>query len=103
MWIAAEEWAMRVQKRDAARIRFEHGYNGNIVAVDGTWHRKCFVEDVSRTGAKVTVVGPLEGLTLDEFFLVFGGRGGAYRRCQMRWFKGETMGLRFLRSGERTS
>lgn len=91
---------MRIQKREAPRIRFENGYNGNIVGVDGTWHRKCFVEDVSQTGAKVTVLGPLEGLILDEFFLVLGGRGGAYRRCQMRWFKGDTMGLRFLKPGK---
>jgi hypothetical protein len=87
---------MRIQKRNATRIRFENGYNGNIVGVDGTWHRKCFVKDVSDKGAKVTVVGALDGLALDEFFLVFGGRGGAYRRCEMRWFKGDTMGLRFL-------
>ncbi len=93
---------MAVQRRGAARIRFENGYHANIVSVDGTWHRKCFVEDVSQTGAKLTVEGPLEGLTLDEFFLVIGGRGGAYRRCQMRWFNGDTMGLRFLRSNEST-
>jgi len=91
---------MRVQKRDAARVRFENGYHANIVGVDGTWHRKCFVEDVSQTGAKVTVMGPLDGLMLDEFFLVLGGRGGAYRRCQMKWFSGDTIGLRFLRAGE---
>jgi hypothetical protein len=92
---------MGVQRRQASRVRFESGYNGNIVSVDGTWHRKCFVEDVSQTGAKVTVIGPLEGLELDEFFLVLGGRGGAYRRCQMKWFSGDTMGLRFLKPGER--
>ncbi len=92
---------MRVQKREASRVRFENGFDANIMGVDGTWHRKCFVEDVSQTGAKVTVVGPVEGLTLDEFFLVLGGRGAAFRRCQLKWFSGETMGLRFLKPGER--
>jgi len=40
------------------------------MAIDGTWQRPCTMEDVSDTGAKLTVESSIEGLPLKEFFLV---------------------------------
>ena len=42
-----------------------------MMAIDGTWRRPCTLEDVSETGARLTVDGSIEGLPLKEFFLLF--------------------------------
>jgi hypothetical protein len=71
------------------------GYPARIMAIDGTWFRDCHLEDVSQTGAKISVTGTVQGLNLTEFFLVLSPIGSAHRRCSMIWLKGEEMGLRF--------
>ena len=50
-------------------------YPGGL-AIDGTWRRPCTVEDVSDTGAKLTVDGSIEGLNLKDSFC-------CYRRWEM--------------------
>ena len=40
-----------------------------MVAVDGTWHRKCTLLDISSTGARLMVEESFDGLNLKEFFL----------------------------------
>jgi hypothetical protein len=87
---------MGMQKRKTNRVRFEMGYRARIMAIDGTWHRDCFIEDISKTGAKVVVSGTVEGLNLTEFFLVLSQTGSSYRRCEMKWLTGDTIGLWFL-------
>ena len=67
------------------------------MAIDGTWGRNCSMEDASDTGAKLTVEGSLEGLHLNEFFLVLSSTGLAYRRCQMVWLNGDKIGVTFLK------
>src|ERR1700722_10159963 len=91
---------MGLQKRKTDRVRFVMGYPARIMAIDGTWHRDCFIEDISQTGAKVAISGIIEGLNLTEFFLVLSQTGHAHRRCQMKWLTGDTMGLRFLLPGD---
>ena len=86
---------MGMQKTRDPRVRFDMGYPARIVAIDGTWFRDCYMEDVSQTGPKVTVSGTLAGLNVSEFFLALSRTGNAYRKCQMVWLKGETMGVRF--------
>jgi hypothetical protein len=86
---------MAMQKNRASRVRFDMGYRARIMAIDGTWFRDCHLEDVSQTGAKISVTGTVEGLNLGEFFLVLSHTGTAHRRCRMIWIKGEEMGLRF--------
>ena len=54
-----------------------------MMAIDGTWRRPCTMEDVSETGARLTVEGSIEGLALKEFFLLLSTMGKAYRRCQL--------------------
>jgi len=68
-----------------------------MMAIDGTWRRSCKMEDVSSTGAKLTVEGSIEGLKLTDFFLVLSSTGLAYRRCGLAWIKGGQLGVSFMR------
>jgi hypothetical protein len=86
---------MADQRRSEKRVHFEVSAPAAIMAIDGTWRRNCFIEDVSQTGAKISVPDSVQGLSLREFFLVLGMRGTAYRRCEMVWLNGGLMGVRF--------
>jgi hypothetical protein len=68
-----------------------------MMAIDGTWRRSCIMEDVSSTGAKLTVVGSIEGLKLTEFFPVLSSIGLAYRRCGLASINGDQLGVSFMR------
>jgi hypothetical protein len=57
------------------------------MAIDGTWRRDSIMEDVSETGAKLTLEGSIEGLQIKEFFLLLSSTGLAYRRCELAWIK----------------
>ena len=92
---------IQMEKRKAHRVLFERGFAANMMAIDGTWQRPCTVEDVSETGARLTVDGPIEGLVLKEFFLLLSTMGKAYRRCQLAWVNGDQVGVHFLKSGDK--
>jgi len=72
-----------------------------MMGIDGTWRRDCSMEDVSETGAKLTVEGSVEGLHLKEFFLLLSSTGLAYRRCELERVNGTEIDVRFLASGKR--
>jgi hypothetical protein len=74
-----------------------------MMAIDGTWRRPCTLEDVSETGARLTVDGSIEGLPLKEFFLLLSTVGNAYRRCQLAWVNGDQVGVFFLRAKRKKS
>jgi hypothetical protein len=59
------------------------------------------MEDVSETGAKLTVDGSVEGLHLKEFFLLLSSTGLAYRRCELSWVNGDQIGVNFLKQATR--
>ena len=59
-----------MEQRKAHRVVFERGFAANMMAIDGTWQRPCTMQDVSETGARLSVGGSIEGLPLKEFFLV---------------------------------
>jgi hypothetical protein len=84
------------EKRDSPRVKFERGYSAYMMAIDGTWRRQCIVHDVSATGAKLTIEGSIDGLTIKEFFLLLSSTGLAYRRCELAWVNGEQIGVTFL-------
>lgn len=88
---------MRVDKREARRVAFEHGYPAHMMAIDGTWRRGCTLNNVSETGAQLTVDTSIEGLSLKEFFLLLSSTGLAYRRCELAWVNGEQLGVNFLK------
>ena len=59
------------------------------------------MEDISETGAKLTVEGSVEGLHLKEFFLLLSSTGLAYRRCELAWVNGDQIGVNFLKPGDK--
>jgi len=100
---------MVAERNKDGRVVFERGIRAQMMAIDGTWRRPCQLEDVSEAGAKLTVVGAVEGLNLKEFFLLLSSTGLAYRRCELSWVNGDQIGVSFLRNdkkkkpGSRTS
>jgi hypothetical protein len=89
-----------MEHRKAHRVVFERGFAANMMAIDGTWQRPCKMQDVSETGAKLTVDGSIEGLPLKEFFLVLSTMGKAYRRCQLAWVNGDQVGVSFIKASD---
>lgn len=83
--------------RKSERIEFERGIGVHMMGIDGTWRRDCTMHDVSNTGARLTVKGPIEGLDLKEFFLLLSSTGLAYRRCRMVRLAGDQIGVEFLK------
>ena len=92
---------MVAERRTGERVIFERGFSAHMMGVDGTWRRECIMEDVSETGAKLTVEGSVEGLHLKEFFLLLSSTGLAYRRCELAWVNGDQIGVNFLRTGDK--
>lgn len=88
---------MATERRKGERVTFERGFPAHMMGIDGTWRRNCLVEDISETGAKMTVEGSVEGLNLKEFFLLLSSTGLAYRRCELSWVNGEQIGVGFLK------
>jgi len=84
------------EKRKHGRVEFSKGIDVSIVAIDGTWRRACKMWDASASGAKLTVLGSIEGLPLKEFFLLLASPGLAFRRCELAWVNGDQLGVRFL-------
>ena len=87
------------ENRKKIRVEFSHVVSAQMMSIDGTWRRDCTLEDVSDTGAKLTVNGSIEGLHLKEFFLLLSSTGLAYRRCALVWVNGDKLGVSFLRQG----
>ena len=67
------------------------------MAIDGTWRRDCIMQDVSETGARLSVSDSIEGLKLKEFFLLLSSTGLTYRRCELAWVNGEEIGAKSSR------
>ena len=88
---------MATERRKGERITFEHGIGAHMMGIDGTWRRDCTMEDISETGAKLTVEGSVEGLHLKEFFLLLSSTGLAYRRCELAWVNGHEIGANFVK------
>jgi hypothetical protein len=92
---------MVLERRKGERVTFERGIVAHMMGIDGTWRRNCTMEDVSETGAKLTVEGSVEGLHLKEFFLLLSSTGLTYRRCELSWVNGDQIGVTFLKQGDR--
>ena len=87
---------MRGENRRASRVRFDHTHRVNLLAVDGTWRRSCFLLDASASGAKLEIDGPADVLQSKEFFLVLSSTGLAFRRCEMVRVDGSQIGGRYI-------
>ncbi len=82
--------------RKADRVQFQRAFQANLMGVDGTWRRGCNLVDVSSTGARLEIDGTIDVLKAKEFFLVLSSTGLAFRRCELIWVDGATVGIRFL-------
>src|ERR1700748_797147 len=89
------------ERRKGDRVTFERGILAQMMGIDGTWRRECVMEDVSETGAKLTVDGSVEGLHLKEFFLLLSSTGLAYRRRELSWVNGDQIRVNFWKQGEK--
>ena len=87
---------MGTERRKGERVTFERGIAAHMMGIDGTWRRDCKMEDVSESGAKLTVEGSVEGLHLKEFFLLLSSTGLAYRRCELVRVNGAEINVQFL-------
>ena len=92
---------MVTERRKGERVVFERGIDAHMMGIDGTWRRDCKMEDVSETGAKLTVEGSVVGLHLKEFFLLLSSTGLAYRRCELAWVNGDQSGVNFLKQADK--
>ena len=92
---------MSTERRKGDRVIFERGIDAHMMGIDGTWRRECKMEDVSESGAKLTVDGSVEGLHLKEFFLLLSSTGLAYRRCELSWVNGDQIGVTVIKQGEK--
>ena len=54
------------------------------------------MQDVSETGARLSVSDSIEGLKLKEFFLLLSSTGLTYRRCELAWVNREEIGAKFV-------
>ena len=82
--------------RKSERVHMEHRHEVNLMGVDGTWRRKCFLLDVSVSGARLEVEGTLDVLQAGEFFLLLSSTGLAFRRCELVRIDGTNVGVRFV-------
>jgi len=81
---------LKVKRREVRRRRHQSAW---ITLEDGTANCKCQVEDVSQSGAKITVDTVVEVGT--RFDIAFVPRAAA-RRCEVVWRRGNKLGLRFI-------
>jgi hypothetical protein len=81
--------------RKSDRVSFSRGLGAQMVAVDGTWHRKCTLLDISSTGARLQVDESFDGLNLKEFFLQLSTHGLVFRRCGLIRVNGSEIGVSF--------
>ena len=89
------------KEQEDRRVTFEHPLPAQMMAIDGTWRRACTLKEVSDVGATLQVETSIEGLTLNEFFLLLSSTGLAYRRCQLERVNGEELQVSFIRQKDR--
>ena len=55
--------------------------------------------DISDTGARLVVEGPVNVLQAREFFLRLSSTGLAFRKCELVWIDGEQAGVCLIAKG----
>jgi PilZ domain len=81
---------LKVKRQQVRRRRHQAAW---IKLENGTANCKCQVEDVSRTGAKITLDRAVEVGKLFDIAFVPRAAG---RRCEVVWRRGNTLGIRFV-------
>lgn len=80
---------------------FEQGLPVHLIGLDGTWSHDCLMQDVSESGAKLTLPQTPDEAAIKEFFLLLSMQGLVYRRCQLVWANGKQIGVNFIMPEER--
>jgi hypothetical protein len=88
--------AIRERRLSKPRVKFDRPLGVQVMAIDGTWCRECFLIDVSESGARIRLTGPAARLV--EFFLLLTSFGTpVFRRCARKWVEGGVIGVVFER------
>ena len=92
---------MPAERRKGDRVAFERGLPVHMLGIDGKWVRRCTMDDVSETGAKLTLPEAPDESAIKEFFLLLSLSGLVYRRCELVWINGEQIGVSFILPDDR--
>ena len=84
--------AAAAKKREARKSVQQPGW---ITLEGGFAARPCVVQDLSSTGAKVTVDDP--NALPDKLRLAFSRDARTGRSCEVVWRRGKTVGVKFVR------
>jgi hypothetical protein len=87
-------------KEPPQKVAFERPLPAQMMAIDGTWLRSCAIKDISDHGATL-IAETIEGLNLNEFFLLLSSTGLAYRRCQLDSVNGTDILVAFLKPSDK--
>jgi hypothetical protein len=91
--MAAEFWKMALTKKREARKSLRR--TAWITLDGGFAARQCVVQDISTTGASITVEG---AATLPaKLRLAFARDARTGRNCQVVWRRGNSAGIKFVR------
>jgi hypothetical protein len=82
---------MGIERRKAKRQTLHYG--AYVVTSDGKLNRECVIEDISATGAKLSIENPVD--IPEEFLLFFSERGGPKRFCRVTWRAVGQVGVTF--------
>ena len=86
------QWPEQRKKREARKSLHQPGW----ITLDGGFAaRRCVVQDMSTTGAKITVEDPnaLSG----RLRLAFARDASTGRNCEVVWRRGKSVGVKFVR------
>ena len=84
--------AAATKKREARKSLRQSGW---ITLEGGFAARRCVVEDISTTGAKITVDDP--NVLPARWRLAFARDARTGRTCQVVWRRGKSLGVKFVR------
>jgi hypothetical protein len=91
--IGSEKMAAANKKREARKSLHQPGW----VTLDGGFAaRQCVVQDLSSTGAKITVEDDASVLA-GSLRLAFSRDARTGRRCEVVWRRGKSFGVKFVR------
>lgn len=91
---------MGVNKRTTKRVALDQDFNSTLIGIDGTWQKRCRIEDISDSGARIKVFQPIGArMRNEEFFLVVTGDAKVRRRSKLVWAKNTSAGVIFVATG----
>jgi len=81
---------MGIERRKAKRQTIH--YSALVVTTDGKLKRECVIEDISATGAKISIERPVD---VPEEFVLFLSERGSKRFCRVTWRTEGQVGVTF--------